>query len=279
MARPAAKELIYPGWDDARWYQTAFLGSFVVYALLAPSFARTPAQFAAGMLVCLSFDFVLAYRNRGILLLPVSGLISSLGLLLICNSPFVWPYMLVALLSVLSKQYLRVDGRHVFNPTNFGLTVGLLFFSGDMTTSPSRWGGSAWGAAALACLGALVAYKGKRLDCAASWVATFLLGAFVRSRITEVPFAILLGPMTGASFVLFTFFMITDPVTTPRSLRSRLAFGTAVGALDAFMRYHRVYNAPFYALFLVSGFTPLLQELFKIGDEASVWKPKTVSLG
>jgi hypothetical protein len=40
-----------------------------------------------------------------------------------------------------------------------------------------------------------------------------------------------LAPMTGIGFVLFSFYMITDPGTTPESRKAQIAFGFSVAAI------------------------------------------------
>jgi len=63
--------------------------------------------------------------------------------------------------------------------------------------------------------------------------------------------------------LLFTFFMITDPVTTPRHPKARLVWASAV-ALLAFGMTHwfYMYTAPLYALIILAPMTPLLNKFF-----------------
>jgi hypothetical protein len=270
--------LVYPGRGDPRWLQLAFLLSFVVYALNAPGFSRSLSQFAAGMVTVITIDTALAYRRGGVLLLPVSGLISSMGLLLLCDSPLVWPYPAIGVLAILSKQFIRVRGKHLFNPLNFGIVVGLLFLTNEMTVAGGRWGGSTVGLVGVACLGVVTAYRARRLDLAATWVLTFAAGALVRAALSGGHLVTILGPMSGASFQLFTFFMVTDPMTTPETRRGRVAFGVMLGVLDAVLRYRQVSYAPFFALFVVSGFMPLFRRYFVPASEEHVWQPRSVAL-
>jgi Na+-transporting NADH:ubiquinone oxidoreductase subunit NqrB len=272
------RTLIYPGLLDPRWLQVLFLLSFDVYALASPGFSRQPSQYLSGMAVCLLLDAAVLYFYRGLLLVPVSGLISSMGLLLLCDSPYVWPYAAVGAISILSKQLIRVDGRHVFNPLNFGIVVGLLFFSGDMTVVAGRWGGGLPGLCAVAALGALVVWRARRIDVAASYWLTFLGGALVRSALTGAAPAVVTAPMTGAAFQLFTFFMITDPMTTPEKVSSRCAFGVAVGILDNILRYNQVSQSPFFALFIISAFVPLWRRYFPPDTPEKVWQPRTMPI-
>jgi len=269
--------LVYPGLKDPRWFQIGFLASFVVYALNSPAFSRHWTQWAAGAGACLGGELAfLAWRR--LWLVPLSGLITSMGLLLLVDSPSVWPYAAVGALSILSKQVIRVDGRHLFNPLNFALIVGLLFMSTHVTVQAGRWGGSLAGMGLVCVFGALTVYRAKRLDLALAWVATFACGAFVRAALAGKPVAAVLMPMTGASFALFTFFMITDPMATPETRRGRVVFAVALGTLDAVLRWFEVLNAPFYALFVLSAFLPQFRAAFRPPAPEKVWDPREAPL-
>ena len=71
----------------------------------------------------------------------------------------------------------------------------------------------------------------------------------------------------------FTFFMMTDPMTTPETSAGRWVYGFALGVLDAAFRLEQSLYAPFYALFLLSGFLPLFRQLFTVPVPERVWKP------
>lgn len=271
MATEAIR-VIVPGRGDPRWYQCLFLGSFVVYALNSPSFTRRPEQLLASFAVGIVLSAWLGWRRSRVLVLPFSAFISSLGIVLLCNSHYVWPYAAVSAASILSREWLRVDDRHVFNPTNFGMTFCLLFFSGWMTATSSRWGGSPQAMLILGALGTLVVVKANRLDVSLAYVAGWLGGSWIYATAAGLPLAPVLAPFTGASFQLFTFFMVTDPVTTPSTRGRRIVFGIAVGLLENLFRYHQSRNAHFYALFLLTGFVPWFEA--KLGRvEQSVWRP------
>lgn len=271
------KAFTYPGPGDPRWFQIAFLVAFVVYAMNSPTFSRHWTQYAAGAATCMGLELLLLWR-KGVRLVPVSGLITTLGLLLLVDSPSVWPYAAVGAISILSKHFIRVDGRHLFNPLNFGLIVGLLFMSTDVVVQPGRWGGSLEGMAAIVALGVVTVYRAKRLDLSLAWLAAFVLGAFARAALVHKPVAGLLTPMLGASFQLFTFFMITDPMATPETRKGRLVFAAALGALDAVLRYNEVINAPFYALFALSAFLPQFRAAFRPAAPERVWDPRQARL-
>lgn len=269
---------IYPGLLDPRWTILPFLLSFDVFALTSPGFSRSPVQFAAGVGTCLFLDSAILFLIRKLWLAPVSGFISSLGLLLLCDSPFVWPYAAVGAISILSKHLIRSEGRHMFNPLNFGIVFGLLFFSREMTVVAGRWGGSLSGMLVVVSLGVLAAYRARRLDLSLAYVLTFLAGVFVRCALKGAPFWSVAAPMTGAAFMLFTFYMITDPMTTPETRRGRIIFGVAVALLDTVLRYYQVNFSPFYALFALSAFMPFFRHTYAPKAPERVWMPRSLTL-
>ncbi len=253
----AARKLVAPRRGDPRFAILVFLAAFVLYALRSPGFSRTPLQYGVDLSICLGLDFALCWA-KGLVMVPLSGFVTSMGVLLLCDSPHAWAYAFVAAASILSKHLIRTEGRHVFNPNNFGIVAGLMLFPGGVTVVAGRWGGSAAGIALIAALGVLVAWKAGRLAVAASYVGSFGLGVLARHAVTGARLLTLASPMTGAGFQLFTFFMVTDPRTTPPARRAQLVFGAVVGALDAALRHGQVNNAPFLSLFVLSSVWPLL---------------------
>src|SRR5271170_6330320 len=94
-----------PKLSDPRWLILLYLGAFTIYALLSPGYARTPVQFLAAFGTAAGLDLALAYLYQGILLFPLSATITSMGVLLLCDSPTVWIFALTSAVAVLSKHF------------------------------------------------------------------------------------------------------------------------------------------------------------------------------
>ncbi len=251
----ARKKIIqFPRSNDPRWFFLAFSLCFNLYALTSPGFHRFISQWLAAISTGLTLDFALHYFLRDTIIFPLSGLLTSLSCVLLCDSPLIWPYAAIAGISIVSKHFLRTPDRTkpIFNPSDFGLVMGLLFLRNFMDVVPGRWGGSLWVMSIVAGLGFLIATRVHRLELCLSWISTFIILSILRSKITGISLVTTLAPMTGASFMLLTFFMITDPMTTPGKLKNRIIFGIALGIIDAILRYFQVINSPFYALFILS---------------------------
>ena len=268
----------YPTLADPRYISVALLAGLDIYALMTPAFGRHFSQLAASILSWVTVDSLLLIFYQRLLLVPLSALVPSLATFVLVDSPHVWPYAAVGAAATLSKHFLRIDGRHVFNPLNFGLVFGLLFFGGSIAFGPARFGDSPWLFLWVATLGVLVAQRSRRLDIALAYTATFLLGAEVRSFLSGGRFLTAASSMTNIVFYMYAFHMMTDPKTTPDSRSHRIVFGVLVGLLDAVLRWFGVLNAPLYALFFVLGFLPFFRKSEGRVPDSFIWKLRAFRL-
>jgi hypothetical protein len=58
--------------------------------------------------------------------------------------------------------------------------------------------------------------------------------------------------MTGVAFVLYTFYMVTDPATTPEHPWAQVAFGSGVAAMYGVLMASHIVFGLFFALTTVS---------------------------
>lgn len=271
-ARRGTAAFLWPRLTDVRWHLLSFQLAYIAYALVATSFSRTAPQYAAAFVSCMMLDFLLAWRVKGVLLFPLSGLITSMGTTLILDSPLVWPYAFVGVMAMLSKHFLRVRGRHVFNPNNAGLVLAVLYFPGVATASGGGWGGYAPLAALMFLLGASVAFRAGRLVLALTYWSTFAAGVLMRSAVLKQTAMMVGGPMTGPAFQLFLFYMLTDPMTTPANRKGQIVFGVLLGTIDTALRLAQQKYAPLYALFIMTGLYASFAALYGLRLSESPWK-------
>jgi Na+-translocating ferredoxin:NAD+ oxidoreductase RnfD subunit len=191
-----------------------------------------------------------------------SAYITGISVGILVRSPAFWPYVLCALLSITSKYVLRYRGRHLWNPSNFGISA-LLFLAGDAAASLSiQWGNNVAPMVAIWALGSIIVWRVKRFHITATYVVSFLAFAFIRSWMTGNPWQAEVAPLTGPEYQLYIFFMITDPRTTVRGVRGQCLVAFSVALVEMFLRLNQVVYAPFYALFFV-GPTALLVEMWR----------------
>jgi Na+-translocating ferredoxin:NAD+ oxidoreductase RnfD subunit len=86
----------------------------------------------------------------------------------------------------------------------------------------------------------------------AAWLTGFVVQAAVRHALFPTSLVASLEPMTGMAFLLFTFYMVTDPGTTPVAPRAQVAFGAGVAAAYGLLMALHVVFGLFFALAIVS---------------------------
>src|SRR4051812_12070649 len=92
-----------PSIRDHRWHILLFLSVFTLFALTQPSFYKTFPQFLASLVTCITVDLLLLYILKRIFIFPLSAIVSTCGVFLLTESYEVWPFVLVAALSMFSK--------------------------------------------------------------------------------------------------------------------------------------------------------------------------------
>ena len=246
---------------DPRLYQIACLAGLLAYGVIGLGFDVGPAQIAVTLASAL-LSQVLWGRLAGVPRFdPRSPLISGLSLCLLVRTDSPGLAAAGAFLAVGSKFALRVRGKHVFNPTNFGL-VATILLTDRVWASAGQWGTGGFFAFLMACLGGMVAHRAWRSD--VSWAFLGAYVAFLVGRAAGLgdPLTIPLHSLESGALLLFAFFMISDPMTTPNRRSMRIAYAACV-ALAAFAWQFVLFkpNALVWALFLCTPLVPLLDSL------------------
>ena len=188
-----------------------------------------------------------------------SAYVSGISVGILVRSPAMWPYALGSTLSITSKYVLRVKGRHLWNPSNFGICVMLLLAADTVASLSIQWGNYLPPMLIVWILGSLIIWQAKRFHICVTYVMSFLLLAYVRHWITGHPFLAEVAPITGPMYQLFIFFMITDPKTTVRPKWAQALVAFLVAAVEAVLRLMEFVHAPYYALFLVGPTANLIE--------------------
>src|SRR5258707_8734399 len=68
-------------------------------------------------------ELVLGRMMFGIWPHPASAYITGISVGILVRSPAFWPYALCSAISITSKYALRIKGRHIWNPSNFGISA------------------------------------------------------------------------------------------------------------------------------------------------------------
>src|SRR5271163_3063702 len=150
---------------------------------------------------------------------PASAYITGISVGILVRSPAYWPYALCAAISIMSKYVLRVKGRHIWNPSNFGISVLLFLAPAAVAGLSIQWGNYLLPMVVVWILGSITIARLHRFHITGTYVACFIAFAFLRSFLTGNPWQSEIAPLTGPMYQLFIFFMITDPKTTVRTTR------------------------------------------------------------
>ena len=165
-----------------------------------------------------------------------SAYISGISVGILVKSSELWPFVLCSLISIASKYALRIGNRHIWNPTNFGVTM-LLFLAPAHVASLTVQAGNNGGAViAIWILGGMIMYRLGRFHIPLAFVAAFVPLAIFRSSITGHPWQTELAPLTSPMFQLYMFFMITDPKTTVRGRRNQMIVAVLVAVMETILR-------------------------------------------
>ena len=211
------------------------------------SWSRTALAIGTAMLVEMVLGRVFTNRWPHLASAYVSGI--SVGILV--RSPEYWPYALCAAISITSKYLIRVDGRHIFNPSNLGMVAMLVLAADTVAGLSVQWGNNMLPLVVVWCFGAAIIASLGRFHITFTYVASFLVFSVLRAGITGHPWLSEVAPITGPMYQLFIFFMITDPKTTVRPKWGQSLVAFLVAAVEAVLRLMQFVHAPYYALFLV----------------------------
>lgn len=248
--------------QDARILQILFLALLLTGGVLLRDFSLHPLQiglaFAAGLATQAFWLKRLGLEQRGFL----SAMVTCCGLSLLLRSDTLWAHPLAATLAMSSKFVLRIHGKHLYNPANLGVIVAITLIPGTWV-SPGQWGNDLALALWLLMLGTIVTTRARRLD--VSWV---FLGAFLglvalRIMLLGQSWAIWWHQLGNGALLLFTFFMISDPMTIPNRRGPRITYALMVAAAAVGWQYLLFRpNALIWALFWATPLVPLLDRLF-----------------
>jgi enediyne biosynthesis protein E5 len=214
---------------------------------LLESFSRTALAIGTSMIFEIALT-LLVYRKFPNL---ASAYITGISVGILIRSPAFWPYALCSAISITSKYVVRWRGRHLWNPSNLGITVMLLLIPEYVAALSIQWGNSVWALLIVWVLGAGIVYRVKRFHITATYVLSFVALSFVRTMFTGHSFLAEVAPITGPMYQLFIFFMITDPKTTVKPRWGQCLVAALVALAEMILRLGESVNAPFYALAIV----------------------------
>ncbi|MEM9530249.1 MAG: RnfABCDGE type electron transport complex subunit D [Pseudomonadota bacterium] len=256
-----------PGWRrDPRDYQLVALSGLFTMAWLSSDFGTRPAVLAAALagtlLVQAAGTWLTSGRPRASTLEWKSALITAFGLSILLRATDLWIWTAAGAIAIGAKFAIRVRGKHVFNPACIGIVAMLLISGHQAWVSPGQWGQASLLGGYVVALGALTLSSAKRLDIALGFLLAYALIVVGRGLWLGDPPVIALHHLSTGSLLIFAFFMITDPRSTPDRRLGRVLLAISVAALAAWLQFGpNVQAAPLVALALLAPLTPVLDRL------------------
>lgn len=220
---------------DPRLYQIGALTLLLLYGIFALDFDVT--LFRAVLLVGAAIGTqALFARLKDVPFDPRSAAISGLSLSLLLRSESLMLLIAGAVIAVASKFVIHVRGKHIFNPTNIAI-VAMMLSSNRVWVSPGQWGNVAFFGFLIACLGGLVVNRAARSDVTYAFIVAWSALVIGRSLWVGEPMTIPIHRLENGALLLFTFFMISDPKTTPDSRAGRILFAAIVAFGGWYINY------------------------------------------
>jgi enediyne biosynthesis protein E5 len=244
---------------DHRYLAPLLITCVLVVGQLTFGFLESWSRTFLAIATAIATELVVVRALYGMWPHLASAYVSGISVGILVRSPAFWPYALCSAISIVSKYVLRVRGRHIWNPTNFGV-VAMLLLAPDVVAGLSvQWGNNLLPMVFVWMFGTVILYTVGRLNITVTYVAAFLCLAVARAWYTGHPVLSEIAPITGPMYQLFIFFMITDPKTTvgPKWAQSMVVI--VVALLEAAFRLMQFVYAPFYALFVVGPIANLIE--------------------
>ena len=247
---------------DPRWWQIGSLAALLAYGIFVLHFDVTLWRAAAISGVALITQ-VACSRWRRIPFEWKSAAISALSLSLLLRADSMFLLVLGAVLAIASKFFIRINGKHLFNPTNFAITS-MMLATDRVWVSPGQWGSIAFFGFLVACAGSFVVRWSRRSDVTVAFLAFWTAILFARAIRLGDPLTIPLYRLENGALLIFAFFMISDPKTTPDSRLGRILFAGIVACGAWYVQFKMFHtNALLWSLVFASPLVPIIDLLLR----------------
>jgi enediyne biosynthesis protein E5 len=248
---------------DPRIAQIIILSIFSWVGLNFLEFRVTTIQIIVAILTSVLLEVLFTYILTKKIIAPLSAIITGLSIGLLLRSDSIIPFLLAAIIAITAKHFFKYKGNHIFNPSNIGIVIISFAFPITVATAPLQWG-FLWALLfIIATAGTYMVYKVKRFSTIVSFLSVFFLAGIVRMVIWDKTFTAIFNELMWGGLLIFTFFMITDPKTSPKSVKGQILFGVLIAILGQVMIQIQIHGALFVSLFIIC----LARILLKIWQE------------
>ncbi len=247
--------------SDPRHYQILCLACLLTIGVTRLHLDIRPLNAMVSIVTALTTQYAFYRLLRLPSFDPRSPFISSLSLTLLLRTSSPWIAATAVFIAIASKYVIRSRGKHIFNPTNIGIVAAILLFDNAWVSS-GQWGAATWTVFLLACLGGLVVNRAGRSDISLGVIMCYAALLFGRALWLGDPMSIPIHQMQNGALLIFAFFMISDPKTTPNSRAGRFTFAALIVAFAGWVQFGLFEpNGLLYALAALAPAVPIIDRL------------------
>jgi enediyne biosynthesis protein E5 len=247
------------------------------------SLAQLATCIVTGYVACLFFETIDGWSEKraprymgggkkGFFLFLLSNHMTSITISFLVYPGSSRAVLAFAVVAAIASKYLfriTIDGRkrHFLNPSNSGIIAAIFCFP-FVSTIPYVFteflhGHWKW------MVPAIILVLGTRLNALFTgrftlifaWLAAFALQGIIRAMVIGTDIGAELFVMTGPAFVLFTFYMITDPMTSPSGKSGQIVFGISLATVYSLLMAMHIANQIFLAVLIVTASRGLIMYL------------------
>jgi hypothetical protein len=256
---------------DPRYFQVIFQAVFLSYGILFLHWNADWQHYIISIGGCLLFQYAADSIKSKRFLKPdefdrwgFSVLISAMSLCLLLKTNNGFVSLLAAFLTVTSKYVFRFEKKHIFNPSAFGI-VATLLLTKDAWLSPGQWGSNAVIFFGVITFGTIVVTRVQKLDISLAFLLTFIGLLYWRQvYVLGWPMDHFIHSVSTGSLLLFTFFMISDPRTSPNHPIARIIWAIFIAAVSFYLAAFKwKYNTVIWVLIAFAPLVPILDKILK----------------
>ena len=224
---------------DPRYLIAGLITLVLVAAQLRYHIVGGYDRLVLALLACTATEALLSLFTRGRVVNLQSAYISgiSLTLLLKPQGGALWPFVIGGFLAIASKYVLRYRENHIWNPTNFAITVLLLAAPNRVSVLSHQWGNDVATNLVIWTFGLVIAARVRVVHITLTYLVSFLALNSLRAALLHQPILPEIAPITGPMYQLFVFFMITDPRTIVREKRWQMVVAVIIALLETAIRF------------------------------------------
>ena len=240
----AGRGAIARTWEQSRRIDPRYLIAFLItLVLLAAQFRYHMfggyERLVLALGVCMATEALLSWFDRGKIVNLQSAYISGISLTLLTKpqGAALWPFALGGFLAISSKYVLRYRDNHLWNPTNFAITVLLLTAPDRVSVLSHQFGNDIATNLVIWTFGLIIALRVGVLHITLAYLASFFILGSIRATLLGLPVLPEIAPITGPMYQLFVFFMITDPRTVVKGRRKQIVVAILIAIMETLIRY------------------------------------------